>query len=110
MPRRDAAGWEYWYIHINNDTPGTDDGLNPLDHAFAPGIVVGGKVSAGQVVAYAGDSGNAESTGAHLHFERRHSNNCAISPEAVPATWPSGSMASALKFEPIQLNWNIAIA
>ena len=22
-------GWEYWYIHINNDTPGTDDGKNP---------------------------------------------------------------------------------
>ena len=22
-------GWKYWYIHINNDTPGTDDGKNP---------------------------------------------------------------------------------
>ena len=41
---RDADGWEYWYIHINNDTPGTDDGLNPLDHAFAPGIAVGAPV------------------------------------------------------------------
>src|SRR3954465_3921612 len=26
---RDTDGWEYWYIHINNDTPGTDDGANP---------------------------------------------------------------------------------
>ena len=26
---RDAGGWEYWYLHVNNDTPGTDDGLNP---------------------------------------------------------------------------------
>ena len=25
----DDDGWSYWYIHINNDTPGTDDGLNP---------------------------------------------------------------------------------
>ena len=33
---QDADGWEYWYIHINNDTPGTDDGKNPLDNAFAP--------------------------------------------------------------------------
>src|SRR5687768_11042676 len=31
---RDAEGWEYRYIHINNDTPGTDDGANPLEHAF----------------------------------------------------------------------------
>jgi hypothetical protein len=38
---QDSEGWEYWYIHINNDTPGTDDGLNPLEHAFAPGITVG---------------------------------------------------------------------
>src|SRR5436190_7973477 len=22
-------GWVYWYIHINNDTPGTDDAANP---------------------------------------------------------------------------------
>src|SRR5690348_2702514 len=28
--------------------------------------------------------------------------------EAVPATWPSGSMASELKFEPIQPKLNIA--
>ena len=30
--------------------------------------------------------------------------------EAVPATWPSGSMAIELKFEPIQPNCNIAAA
>ena len=29
-------GWEYWYIHINNDTPGTDDGQNPAEWRFAP--------------------------------------------------------------------------
>src|SRR4029079_8168716 len=22
-------GWKYWYIHINNDTPGTDGRTNP---------------------------------------------------------------------------------
>ena len=31
-------GWVYWYIHINNDTPGTDDGKNPAQWRFAPGI------------------------------------------------------------------------
>ncbi len=31
-------GWYYDYLHINNDTPGTDDGANRFDHAFAPGL------------------------------------------------------------------------
>ncbi len=65
----DSEGWEYWYIHINNDTPGTDDGANNYNEAFAPGIEVGAEVVAGQVVAYMGDSGNAEYSGSHLHFE-----------------------------------------
>ena len=34
-------GWKYWYIHINNDTPGTDDGKNPAKWRFAPGIAAG---------------------------------------------------------------------
>src|SRR2546423_14098177 len=25
-------GWTYWYIHINNDTPGTDDRANPPEY------------------------------------------------------------------------------
>jgi Domain of unknown function (DUF4214) len=65
----DADGWQYWYIHINNDTPGTDDGANPWEWAFAPGIDVGAHVHEGQFVAFMGDSGNAESVGPHLHFE-----------------------------------------
>jgi len=65
----DASGWQYWYIHVNNDTPGTDDGANRFEDAFAPGIRVGAKVSAGQVIAYLGDSGNAEATAPHVHFE-----------------------------------------
>ena len=38
---RDAQGWTYNYGHINNDTPGTDDGANPAAYRFAPGIVRG---------------------------------------------------------------------
>jgi hypothetical protein len=66
-----ADGWTYHYIHVNNDTPGTDDGKATRAQAFPAGIVTGAKVTRGQVVGYLGDSGNAESSGSHLHFEIR---------------------------------------
>lgn len=66
---RDSEGYYYDYLHINNDTPGTDDGLGGTFYAYAPGISRGVSVKAGQLIAWAGDSGNAESTGSHLHFE-----------------------------------------
>lgn len=65
----DDAGWSYWYVHINNDTPGTDNGVNRYDQAFADGIRAGQRVKAGEVIGWVGDSGNAENTGSHVHFE-----------------------------------------
>ena len=66
-----ADGWTYHYIHVNNDRPGTDDGQATRDQAFPPNIVAGAAVTKGQVIAYLGDSGNAENAGSHLHFEIR---------------------------------------
>jgi hypothetical protein len=77
---KDDENWTYVYIHINNDTPGTDDGANPPEYRFAPGIALGSKVRAGDVIAYMGDSGNAEGTGPHLHFEMHKPDGTAFSP------------------------------
>lgn len=76
---RDKDGYEYNYLHINNDTPGTDDGKGGIEHAFAPGIVRGAEVKRGQLVAWMGDSGNAEDIASHLHFEIRQ-NDIALDP------------------------------
>ncbi len=73
---RGDNGLDATYMHINNDTPGTDDGLGSEQYAFAPGLQSGSRVYAGQLVAFVGDSGNAENTGAHCHFELYRGGEC----------------------------------
>ena len=70
-------GWRTWYLHLNNDRPGTDDGKG---WGFAPGIKSGVHVEAGQVIGYLGDSGNAETTPAHLHFELQQPDGTEVNP------------------------------
>ena len=74
---RHDDGWETWYIHLNNDTPGTDDGKG---WGIADGILPGTRVQAGQLVGWVGDSGNAESTPPHLHFELRDAFGTVVNP------------------------------
>ncbi len=68
---RGDNGWTTNYIHLNNDSPGTDDGKGTGCCAIMPGLRVGSRVFAGQQIGWSGDSGNAESTAPHTHFELR---------------------------------------
>jgi peptidoglycan hydrolase-like protein with peptidoglycan-binding domain len=74
---RHDDGWESWYIHLDNDTTGTDDGKGwGIKRAITPGV----RVTAGQHIAWVGDSGNAEGTTPHLHFELRDPNGVVVNP------------------------------
>lgn len=70
-------GWQSLYAHLNNDTPGTDDGKG---WGIAPGLAPGHRVTAGQVIGYVGDSGNAENTPPHLHLELLDPSGVAANP------------------------------
>ena len=66
-------------MHLNNDTPGTDNGRADRAETYAAGLGLGDFVTAGQLIGYVGDSGNAEGSGSHTHFEL-HVNGKAIDP------------------------------
>jgi murein DD-endopeptidase MepM/ murein hydrolase activator NlpD len=77
---RDADGWEYAVFHVNNDTPGTDDGADDGSWRFAPGLAPGSPVTAGQLIAWMGDSGNSEGSVPHAHVEIHTPDGRAINP------------------------------
>jgi hypothetical protein len=60
---------EYLYVHLNNDTPARAN--VGCSQAYAPGVAGHHRVRvrAGQIIAYVGNSGDAEGGPAHLHFE-----------------------------------------
>lgn len=93
---RHADGWESRYMHLNDDRPGSDDGRG---FGVAPGVVTGAEVHAGDVIGWVGDSGNAEDTTPHLHFELHRADGTAVDPWPVLrdalAARPSGIALTA---------------
>ena len=72
-------GWYTRYVHLNNDTPGYDD----EDYMCTPpGLAHGSSVKAGQLIGWVGDSGNAEHTQPHIHYEIRMPSGLPVDPLA----------------------------
>ena len=66
---RGDDGYQYRLYHLNNDTPGTDNGQAGPEWSFGDGLAPGVRVLAGELVGFVGDSGNAEDYLAHVHVE-----------------------------------------
>lgn len=104
---RGDDGNDYFYIHLNNDTPGTDDGQGGVEFAYAPGLTNGARVKAGDIIGYVGDSGNAEDCGSHLHFEIHLGGYVAAGPGQTRSPSAIDPYAS-LKAAPTLTEWTAA--
>jgi murein DD-endopeptidase MepM/ murein hydrolase activator NlpD len=82
---RDRAGNEFYYAHLDGYALGTRNGAH---------------VRAGAVIAFLGNSGDAEQTPPHLHFEVHPASllglgyDGAVDPTAYLRSWPSNSAAA----------------
>jgi murein DD-endopeptidase MepM/ murein hydrolase activator NlpD len=69
---RSEAGDEFFYAHLS---------------AFSPAAVNGRRVKAGQVIGFTGNTGDAEPTPPHVHFEVHPGGGDAIDPHPILRAW-----------------------
>ena len=76
------SGTTYLYVHLNNDRTSRNDNRGGCKNgvAFAPGLKDGQKVDAGELIAFVGDSGDANGIHPHVHFELHPRDGAAVSP------------------------------
>ncbi len=73
---RTTRGDTYFYAHVST---------------FAPAAVNGRRVRHGTVLGYVGNTGDAEPTPPHLHFEIHPDDGAAIDPRPILVAWRSGA-------------------
>ena len=79
-------GWLSLYVHLNDDIQGNDN-LGGKESAFAENIYLGAEVIGGQIIGYLGDSGNADGTVPHVHFEVRYMGKSYDMYEYIKDSW-----------------------
>ena len=70
---RDRAGNSFYYAHLS---------------AYAPAASEGARVARGTVLGYVGDSGDAQGTSPHVHFEIRPRGGGPVPPYPIVTGWP----------------------
>ncbi len=72
-----ADGTSYYFAHLN---------------AYADDVYGGARVEQGQVIAYVGNTGNAENGAPHLHFEIRPYGGGATNPKPILDDWLAAAL------------------
>lgn len=98
----DSDDYTYIYLHMNNDTPGTEDNRSDPMFAYAPDMKVGNKVKKGQLIGFVGDSGKSNGVD-HLHFEIIAPDGSPVNPydslrqaQIIPSALPYPAMPNEL--------------
>jgi murein DD-endopeptidase MepM/ murein hydrolase activator NlpD len=77
---RDKKGYRYFYCHLSD---------------FAAAAYNGADVHAGEVIGFVGNTGDAEPTPPHLHFEVHMPDGAVVDPYPYLRKWDAGGVTSA---------------